>query len=311
MLRIFANRSRLVLEYSTGNGVFWAHERLSSGGEARLSRGLFRFRRPDALSPIAPAAEELENEFEIQFILGEKRGPYFKIEGRKLGTTNDVYVSTEFPIEVKHFVVARGTSVFRTIDGLVDADIYIGGERDGAIPIEVFGEILSAMPTDVELKKYVMARASSVLKNYLDQTKDAETAYQKYRNRREAFSSERRASSHLSSLLLSHEVAKDESILDRLQEMLENEVEYSEASWQRGIADVLTLLYPKYIAVLREGPIIRDEYSSNLSVDFVLVDSEGHIDLLEIKKPGVQQVMTKGTYRDNLNRPGFTGGSIS
>ena len=58
------------------------------------------------------------------------------------------------------------------------------------------------------------------------------------------------------------------------------------------------MLYPKYIASFREIEIGNDGHHSK-KPDFILVDSSGFVDLLEIKKPNNQKVVSSTEYRNN------------
>ena len=80
--------------------------------------------------------------------------------------------------------------------------------------------------------------------------------------------------------------------------MLEDEESYNETTWQLEIVDILLLLYPKYIAVFREVPVNADDLTTK-SLDYLFVDANGHVDVVEIKQPFDHAIMTKGKYRDN------------
>ncbi len=107
--------------------------------------------------------------------------------------------------------------------------------------------------------------------------------------------------SNLSKTFQESELIKYRTILGKLIEMLNEENQYSEHQWQEEILQIVLLLYPKYIFVFREVPIhtritegIRERF-----LDFLLVDSNGNSDIIEIKKPFENAIMTKGVYRDN------------
>jgi len=96
-----------------------------------------------------------------------------------------------------------------------------------------------------------------------------------------------------------NEIAKYKVLQQKLTEMLKNEPAYSEAQWQSDILQIILLLYPKYIRVFKEAPI-KDTYNNkNRSVDFLLVDSSGNTDIVEIKKPFDKCIVTNNQYRDN------------
>jgi len=81
--------------------------------------------------------------------------------------------------------------------------------------------------------------------------------------------------------------------------MLKEEKGYSEKDWQENIKDIITLLFPQYIAAYREAPIIDSDSNTKRSADFILIDSCGHVDLLEIKKPSDLQLLQQTIYRGN------------
>ena len=57
-------------------------------------------------------------------------------------------------------------------------------------------------------------------------------------------------------------------------------------------------LYPKYIAGVREV-VIKGVDRHEKRPDFLLVDANGYIDILEIKKPNVQILTKQSSYRNN------------
>jgi hypothetical protein len=89
------------------------------------------------------------------------------------------------------------------------------------------------------------------------------------------------------------------SLLEKLKSMLNDEVSYSENQWQEELLQIILLLYPKYIYVFKEAPV-KDTYNdTDRSIDYLLVDSTGNTDIIEIKKPFDRCIVTERTYRDN------------
>lgn len=78
-----------------------------------------------------------------------------------------------------------------------------------------------------------------------------------------------------------------------------DEVEYiSETVWQQKIGNILQLLYPQYILCIRElGFKGVDGYDKR--PDFILVDANGFIDVMEIKKPTTNILTKQAAYRNN------------
>lgn len=73
---------------------------------------------------------------------------------------------------------------------------------------------------------------------------------------------------------------------------------YSEKEWQRRIYEIICVLYPKYIARFREIEVGTDGRHMK-TPDFMLVDSAGFVDILEIKKPDGIKVVSTTEYRNN------------
>lgn len=72
----------------------------------------------------------------------------------------------------------------------------------------------------------------------------------------------------------------------------------SEIYWQEQIHGLLRMLYPKYIAGIREVKI-KGVDQHDKRPDFILVDANGYIDILEIKKPSAQLLTKQSSYRNN------------
>jgi hypothetical protein len=105
-------------------------------------------------------------------------------------------------------------------------------------------------------------------------------------------------SSPLPKLFKNQEIYKYQSIVVRLEVMLRDENEYSEANWQEELLAILQMLYPKYIAIIREA-IIRLPGGQRRKLDYILVDANGHVDIIEIKKPFGIKIMSDDLYRNN------------
>jgi Domain of unknown function (DUF4263) len=84
---------------------------------------------------------------------------------------------------------------------------------------------------------------------------------------------------------------------------LANAAGYTEKDWQQLIIKVILLLFPKYVAVL-ENLMVADFYSKpgtrkNRFIDICLIDAGGSIDVVEIKKPIDDVLLSRALYRGN------------
>ncbi|WMJ77804.1 DUF4263 domain-containing protein [Sedimentibacter sp. MB35-C1] len=80
--------------------------------------------------------------------------------------------------------------------------------------------------------------------------------------------------------------------------MLKRADAYSEQHWQETVCEIVRMIYPKYILSKREQ-FVGDDGRHRKKPDFLLIDSGGFVDVLEIKKPNNQRLMTKTEYRNN------------
>ena len=201
------------------------------------------------------------------------------------------------PINHKTFIANRDISIFGKLDDLTDAPIVVGDDSDVSIPIDDFNKLLKNFPTSTELTLYARARIARTLKDYLGTISDAQKKFESYLNKKTIKTISR------VEMLQSYEIIKYEYIRDELNEMLKDAETYSEENWQKVIVSFLLLLFPKYISVLNKVQI-KDFYShpskvTDREIDLTLVDANGTIDILEIKKPFDNCLLSSYKYRDN------------
>jgi hypothetical protein len=95
-----------------------------------------------------------------------------------------------------------------------------------------------------------------------------------------------------------YEYQKYNAVLEKLKTMLSDDIFHlSEEKWQTAIAEIICLLYPKYISSVPKFSI-RGDVKKRI-VDFLFMDMNGNIDVMEIKKADGQRIMSKNPYRDN------------
>ena len=103
--------------------------------------------------------------------------------------------------------------------------------------------------------------------------------------------------------LLRAELDKFVFLRNTLSAWLDEAESHTEKQWQKMVVSVVLLLFPKYVAVL-ENVKIADFYSTpgrkkSRYIDLCLVDANGNIYLIEIKKPFDDVLLSRSLYRDN------------
>jgi hypothetical protein len=285
----------LILEYHSDLYDYhsWAIDKFEKSEAINLKR-TFTFTENDLLGLDEDHLSEDDSGEHLNFILGHLDDEYFKIEGKILGISISIFFFKDMKIKSKHFTAIKNISIFRKINEVVKEDIYIGGKRENSLPISEFEWLIKNFPNTYEIEKYVDARLSSILRNYFDAVVDGEKKYNVYMNKKVS-----KKGDNLSKFFKESELNKYDTILKKLEEMLRSENFYNERQWQEEILQIILLLYPKYIHVFKEVPV-RDIYrEKNRSLDFILIDSSGNLDVVEIKRPFDNQIVTKNTYRDN------------
>jgi hypothetical protein len=231
-------------------------------------------------------------------VLGVAEGGYYRINKDILGLKFDLLLDRTMKLEPRTFVANRDISVFRKIDELIEEAIIVGEENENAIPLADFDQLLKTFPTSTELTHYARSRIARVLKDYFGTLSDAESRLNEYLAKKPKL-----VNSSREKVLEKSELKKFEYIHAELTEMLQAAEEYSEKDWQRKILGLLLFIFPKYVAVL-ENVHIKDFYSkpgkaTNRFIDLVLVDANGSIDIIEVKKPFSNAILSRHKYRDN------------
>lgn len=235
----------------------------------------------------------------VDFIFARLEDEYYKVDRGILVDKFDIYFDKNFEFSNKVFIAEGDISIFKKIEQVINEDIYIGGNNPNAVSEIDFRGIINDFPSQYEKKLYSEARLTNVIKEFFASTINAEKKFEKYLDKKATNKGE-----NLIKFFSDVELIKYQTILKKLEKMLSSEISYSENDWQDEILQIILLLYPKYFLVFKEAPIkasydkeksIRDEKF----IDILLVDSDGNIDLIEIKKPSDSSLMTKGQYRSN------------
>jgi hypothetical protein len=303
MINFVADQDGLILKYSSEfRGNPWVWEELKTHGEVTISR-VFTLEREDLLEEPGEDQDNI-NEFEYEFRFAKRDGAYHRINGRVFGIPNDVLLSDNgIHLERKLFVAERNISIFRRLAVVIGPgqDIAVGGSLPGSIPVEVFEQLLNKFPNSTELDRYANARVSNIIGEYFDGMRDFRAQYETYLNRRKSVIS---PNTFHPEELLQFEIDKFELIRNTIKEWLDSSEGRTEKEWQQKLLDFILLIFPKYVAVL-ENVHIEDHYSipgtnSSRFIDIALVDANGNLDIIEIKRPFDDVLLSKTQYRDNF-----------
>lgn len=239
--------------------------------------------------------EEDDWEETLRFCIGAVGEAYTQLDSEVFSTDHSFYFGNEIKLKPEMFIAHRNISILGKIDELIDHDLYIGGnwESHNGISLETFKKLIKRFPKTAELNKYAHYRIANILKEHFPEMDKYEEIYSKY------------IATHKNSSLANNETVSEYNLqieleqfsvaYSDLQKMLMHYESIDEKQWQEKIPNIVQLLYPKYICCARE---IRFNGigKNDKQPDFLLVDANGFIDIMEIKKADVH-MLTK--YRNN------------
>jgi hypothetical protein len=322
MIEFTEIQSKLTLRYLPDDGEgLWLSEKLRTDGEATI---LKTFTVTKEMLIVAPESESETDADgvpiygEFQFVIGKlvsvSHRPdedsvvaewYHSINREVLGIEYDLLLARFLKLDQRSFVAERGISIFRRFNDFKMSELRIGGTHPDDFPEEAFRQMLQDFPTTTELNHYARARISAIARNYLSIAEDFGAKYEKYLNKKRS----RKGSQPLSAVA-PYESVKFNDLADKIEAMLTDPRSYTEAQWQAEILEIILLLFPRYIKAFTEGPVNDSWAKKSRRVDFLLVDASGYIDVIEIKKPFDQKLVTSNCYRDNHVPMRELGGTI-
>lgn len=223
---------------------------------------------------------ELVDKNVFLFRIGQIEGDYIKLDKEVFFINHDFYFDKNIRLDRELFVAYRNISIIKKLDKILKSDLYITSNASNAMPnhiaISVYRKLISAFPNSTELTKYAAARISNILKDYCDGLGDKNNEYEDYLSKKQ----NRLSEMHVIDIEL--KLSLFQKAYEELKIMLEKSEGYTEKIWQEKVLEIICLLFPKYIFAKREVDIGSDGRFGK-KPDFLLIDSSGFVDVLEIK----------------------------
>ncbi len=240
---------------------------------------------------------ETDGESVFTFCVGREEGAYTRLDPAVFMTDHTFYIANDIPLTPKTFIASRNISILRKIDQILGRDCYIGGDWEavGGLSREAFQQLIDQFPGSAELDKYANMRVSMVLREFFAGCDEYERIYDRYIRRKRENTGYLAPVPEPSEYNVRLRLEQYRAAYRSLAELLENYQAVSEKRWQTAVQDILLLLYPQYICSTREVSI-PGLGRRNKRPDFLLVDVNGFVDILEIKKADVLLLVK---YRDN------------
>lgn len=230
----------------------------------------------------------------LYFYIGAVGEAYTQLDSEVFSTDHPFYFGNEIKLKPEMFTAYRNISILRKIDEVIERDFYIGGdwENHNGISKETFDNLLENFPKTAELDKYAHKRIASIIKDYFPECDKYEAIYEKFvESKNSSYAS---SVSAISKFNVQIELEQFTVAYQELMDMLNRYEAIDEKQWQEKIHNILQLLYPKYICCAREIKFYGGK--KDKQPDFLLVDANGFVDILEIKKADVRMLTQ---YRNN------------
>lgn len=230
----------------------------------------------------------------LRFYIGAVGEAYTQLDSKVFSTDHCFYFGNEISLKPEMFTAYRNISILRKIDEVIECDFYIGGDWEihNGISKETFDELLAKFPKTAELDKYAHKRIASIIKDYFPECDKYEDIYEKFvESKNSRYTSSVPA---ISKYNVQIELEQFTVAYQELMDMLNRYEAIDEKQWQEKIQNILQLLYPKYICCAREIKFYGGK--KDKQPDFLLVDANGFVDILEIKKADVRMLTQ---YRNN------------
>lgn len=230
----------------------------------------------------------------LRFYIGAVGEAYTQLDSEVFSADHCFYFGNEISLKPEMFTAYHNISILRKIDEVIERDFYIGGdwENHNGISKETFDELLAKFPKTAELDKYAHKRIASIIKDYFPECDKYEAIYEKLvESKNSRYTSSVPA---ISKYNVQIELEQFTVAYQELMDMLNRYEAIDEKKWQEKIQNILQLVYPKYICCAREIKFYGGK--KDKQPDFLLVDANGFVDILEIKKADVRMLTQ---YRNN------------
>ncbi|MBQ7701870.1 MAG: DUF4263 domain-containing protein [Candidatus Methanomethylophilaceae archaeon] len=277
------------VDYAPRNGTGWIKELLERSSQITLCK-IFNITQSDI--DAGNGFYEDFGEERIHFKIGDCENGLYVIRPPVLSDEYTLSIRPGSELDFSYFKDCYLPDAMDVVFEILKRDITIGN-KDGDLSPELLRSAMEKYPGITEYQHYKRLRAAEILGAELELPKDYRSAFDKYVEKR-------RKGKKMKDLPDIHalDLQKFTFLYKEMKDMLDNPERYDEADWQERIMEIVKLLYPQYIYVTRESKI-TEMYGKGTRVDFVVINSSGYIDIIEIKDPKVDIL---ATYNGHLVR---------
>ena len=287
-------KDELIFSYSPDRGTNYIFDNLSKWGNCCI-KGTFSVTEKLLKNNI----DDSDPEETLSFCIGQVKGGFIAISQEVVMTKHRFFFSEKISLKHNMFIAEQNTSILAKIDQIIDGDFYVVDKENSTngVPVEAYLDLIKCFPKKAEIMYYVQSRISNLLKEWLPECDKYQEIYDKHidkKNKQLVIKNKE----HFSRSNNAIELAQFSTAKEELEEMLSRPEGVIEKEWQERIHSIIQLLYPQYIYSAREIRF-KGIDKNDKQPDFILVDTNGFVDILEIKKPDVRLITKQASYRNN------------
>ncbi|MFN6075899.1 MAG: hypothetical protein ACK46Y_10040 [Fluviicola sp.] len=145
-LHVYVEDKKVLLSYAPDNGAEWIKIKFEETNEINIKRTFCL-----TLNDLVQTDENLNDEIEKIFIIGNLIDDFYRIKKEILNTKFDVLFHKSCKIKIEFFIVNSNISVFSRFEKLAKQQIIISGDKENSIPENEFNRIVKSFPTRTEL----------------------------------------------------------------------------------------------------------------------------------------------------------------
>jgi hypothetical protein len=281
----------LLLNYAPDAGMGGIEKDLEENGDITFARTFHIFKDNFSMNDDGDS---------FTSIIGRYKNGFLELDRQVFGIEHNILFGSTIQIKDK-FLTRDRVSIILALDHYAKEDLCIVPDDFGLevpqgtakIPLSTYLDLISKFPTPTELLMYKMKSIDSIVGDFFNGLPDYSSIYDDYISKHRKLNfSEPLYPQNSEIVIFELENARKE-----LKELLSN-LAISELEWQRKVARIVLLLYPKYLLALT-SVAIKEPSGKQRQLDFLLVDNLGNVDVLEIKKPFEECIMSQSVYRDN------------
>lgn len=284
----------LIMSYSPSNGTRFIFEHFSKYGYCQIKRTFYV-----TMDLIRSNIDDSDSEETLSFCIGHIHDGFIEINPKVINTDHTFFFSEKVQLKQKMFIAVHNISILRKIDHMINDDFHVikGENYIKGVPIEAYQNLIKCFPKKTELEYYSYSRISNLLKEWFPECDKYQAVYEQFiekKNKQLVIKNKEYFSRSNNAI----ELAQFSTAKEELEEMLSRPEGVIEKEWQERIHSIIQLLYPQYIYSAREIRF-KGIDKNDKQPDFILVDTNGFIDILEIKKPNTQLITKQDSYRNN------------